>query len=313
MSLTSNTARRPEYRPDRGRSSRMRSAFLLGLLAMTGTATAAPEPMIDNLIVEAGQITVELDRATSMEPRAYTLVDRDDRRPIRASRVERLRTRVVLVVAAAEPVLAGLLDGLELERFPGGRQSASVIEYGPGERVATLDGAFESALDELDLDLDSAEARSIIVVGNGSLDPAAEPRLPLLKRLAALERVETYALVRPSSDRPFISRVIGRTYVVGDDAELRTATRNAIDRLADRKRVVFEPGDALTWDGEQHALVVGVDGVESLEEWRQLPPLAADCCSPRVAWWWAALAGLGAILVAWVWARRPILVDRRDG
>lgn len=301
--------------------------------AIAGTADASL--WVEEIKVWEGlrELEITIDGTSLPSPAAYSVRSGDDIR-VTASRVRSPSTDIAFVIEAGDPALADAIDWLDLARFDvepsrvivvtygGGTETVSIARPGalrpsnlvvaprgePGDLIAGI----ERAVDELEAPI--SDRKILIVVGRGHVDQASERTLARLDSRISLLGIRAVAVARePVPITGGLARVVPMTNVAKDN--LTTKLREVIDGFEARRIVTFPEvdaeGDRLQWDGLGHSLIITVGAAEVLPyETPVLPARITTCChADSNPWWWAALAGGLAILVAWAWARRATHVE----
>jgi hypothetical protein len=222
------------------------------------------------------------------------------------------------------PLKAALTSASFADAMPAGSQAVVVayadkpeirVPLGPiqnlrGEVLGTQQDYYGKLGSELvrGIDVGIAELRrattprkALIVVsdGNDTNAETAKAELARLKKLAAQERIETFAIIYKgalSDPRSDIAAMIPHAITIDNDG-FAPALQGIVAHLSDRYYATF-PGAALTWDGAAHDLVITVDG-------RAQDPVtltlgaASPAATPSAYRWWSLgmLAVLAALLV----------------
>jgi hypothetical protein len=143
--------------------------------------------------------------------------------------------------------------------------------------------------------------RKVLLVigdGNDTNNELAETRLATLKKQAAIDRVETRAVIYKtavSAEHEVIAAMIPGAYREGTATGAGLRVKGILDELTAQSYVSF-PAYKLAWDGRDHAFTLVVDGVEHDAGSLYLAKVAgppAEKTWPR----WLLQLGLGLLLV----------------
>ena len=152
-----------------------------------------------------------------------------------------------------------------------------------------------------ELELSHAAVKLLVVIGDGNdtNNEAARGELADLKRRAARDKIETFALIYKgvlSEPGRVISTMIPTTRTVASFEHMAGTLDAFLAGITDRSYVTFS-GESLAWDGREHALTIGVGGEDLDAEYVELPLHARASPWFRSAWWQQLGAGLGAVLL----------------
>ncbi|MDX2087909.1 MAG: hypothetical protein SFX73_08670 [Kofleriaceae bacterium] len=179
-----------------------------------------------------------------------------------------------------------------------------------GKIGAELVAGIEAGL--VELGRTNAPRRALVVIGDGNdtNNETAVRALAELKKRAAREGVQTFAIVTKgylSDDTTVVDRFTSRTRVLASSEALPAALAAIATELAQRFDVTF-PSTHVAKDGRPHDLIMSLAG-EDLEPVTVQMPSALMPATRACSTWWRQL-GIGAALVgllalgAWVVNRR---------
>ena len=165
------------------------SAWIVGVIAMSGVANAGPYVEHSSVTESLREIELAVSDATSSDPRDYVLQDGDQR--LTAEHVSQDVAVIAFIVAAGDPIIPTLLDGLALERFEGDANLGMVIEYGETMRVLA-----RGQLDKLRVPAGSAAPQQPALVAASKL---REPRTHDLANTFGADRTDRVDATRDPS------------------------------------------------------------------------------------------------------------------
>lgn len=153
--------------------------------------------------------------------------------------------------------------------------------------------------------------KALIVIGDGSdtNNAAAKPALVELKRQAAAQHVETYAIIYEASIKSetgtSITAMIPNAKTVSSVDGIPAELANISARISDRYYVTFD-GATLPWDGRDHELAIKIDTLELDGADTTMTPKWAPP-QPAHFPWLATLFGMvsiGGVFGAVMWLRK---------
>ncbi len=146
-----------------------------------------------------------------------------------------------------------------------------------------------------------AAIRVLVVIGDGNdtNNDEAKAQLLDLKRRAARDNIQTFAIIYKgelSDPGQVISTMIPTTRTVSSFEHMTTTLDTYLERITDRTYVTFS-GESLAWDGREHGLTISVAGQDLDPEFVALPRHAHARHWYRSHWWQQLGAGFGAVLL----------------
>ena len=221
------------------------------------------------------------------------------------------------------PGLRAALDQIGLQRFPAGSQAA-LVAYANGASIRMpltpitgLRGAnlgtqleYRNAIGTdlvsgievgiHQLEMSSAPIKALIVIGDGNdtNNEAAKPALADLKRRAARDRIQTFAVIykgQLSDDGQVIGAMIPATRTAASFEGIASAIDNFLNRITDRTYATFS-GENLTWDGREHSLTISAAGEDLDPAFVAMPARIRPTPWYRTDWWMQLGAGFGLVL-----------------
>jgi len=222
----------------------------------------------------------------------------------------------------ALPGVRAAIDEIAAQRYPAGSQVA-LVAYATGAAIrlplspiASLHGSvlgtqldyrnqigtdlvtgIEQGIRQLEMSRTPIKALIVIGDGNDTNNEAAKPALAELKKHAAREGIQTFGIIYKgvlSDEGQVLTAMISRTQTVASFEGITSAIDSILGRLTDRAYATF-PGDALAWDGREHALTVSTGGEDLEPTFVALPYIAQPTPWYRTGWFLQLLAGFGAV------------------
>jgi hypothetical protein len=151
-----------------------------------------------------------------------------------------------------------------------------------------------------------ASRKVLIVVGDGTdtSPDAAKAQLANLKKQAAQDQVQTFAIIyrtKDSQETTVIGGMISQVSTVTTADNIAASIQNILARMADRQYLTFPGWDrklnqGIKWDGKPHDLAIKIDKDET--EPQSVPLIVWDAEPPAgFPWWIVVVSVLGGLLL----------------
>jgi hypothetical protein len=163
-----------------------------------------------------------------------------------------------------------------------------------------------AAISELHSVTTSRKALIVVSDGNDSNADTVKGELLNLKKLAAQEKIQTFAIIYKgalSDARNDITTMITTATTVDSAEAIANAIKGILSRMSDRYYLTFPGYDAkrkvgFVWDGKPHDLVVKIDKEEAMpSEPLTLAPIWSPPMPGGFPWWGVLLIILGIVLL----------------
>lgn len=157
----------------------------------------------------------------------------------------------------------------------------------------------------------SRKALIVVCDGNDTNNEAAKAQLQNLKKQAANEKIQTFAIIYKgelSEPGNVITTMIPAATTVSNAEQISSTMAGIISRMSDRYYLSFPGYDTklnygLTWDGKQHDLIIKIDKDDTEAVPLQLSPVWQPPKKGGFPWWILIVSIVGGLLLLIILAK----------